>query len=289
MNILVTGCKGQLGTELRKIASTEAIHQWFFTDIDSLDICNETAVNLFFRCENIEVCINCAAYTAVDKAEDEPDLARKANALAPQILANACMKNNALLVQISTDYVFDGQSEEPYREDVPINPCSVYGKTKAEGEHLIKASGCKYIIIRTAWLYSATGKNFVKTMLALAEKQKSINVVNDQKGTPTWAFDLAVAIMNLVDNIGTNEIHEIYHFTNEGIATWYDFAKAIMEISGLETEIVPICSKDFPFKAIRPNYSVLDKTKYKKETKNAIPFWRNSLIKALDELNRKKS
>ena len=185
MNILVTGCKGQLGTELQKLAGAE--HQWFFTDVDTLDICNKAAV------EACDACINCAAYTAVDKAEDEPELATLINAFAPKVLADACLKRNALLIHISTDYVFGGDANEPYKVNDPINPQSVYGSTKAEGERLIRESGCSYMIVRTAWLYSSVGKNFVKTMLMLGDTKDEINVVADQKGT-WWPTKKAVLL-----------------------------------------------------------------------------------------------
>ena len=196
MNILVTGCKGQLGTELQKIAGAE--HQWLFTDIDTLDICNKAAVDECFAKHQIDVCINCAAYTAVDKAEDEPQLATLVNTFAPKVLAEACKKHDALLIHVSTDYVFGGDATEPYKVDDPINPQSVYGGTKADGERAIRESGCNYMIVRTAWLYSSVGKNFVKTMLMLGDTKDEINVVADQKGCPTWAHDLAVALLALL-------------------------------------------------------------------------------------------
>ena len=227
MKVLVTGCKGQLGTELQKLAGAE--HQWFFTDVDTLDICNKAAVEACFEANHIDACINCAAYTAVDKAEDEPELATLINAFAPKVLADACLKHDAVLIHISTDYVFGGDANEPYRVDDPINPKSVYGSTKAEGERLIRESGCSYMIVRTAWLYSSVGKNFVKTMLMLGDTKDEINVVADQKGCPTWAHDLAIALMALLNKNGKNEVHETFHFTNEGQITWHDFATAIMD------------------------------------------------------------
>ena len=287
MNILVTGCYGQLGTEIRKIANTDTTHQWFFTDVDTLNICDEDAVERCFSKNHINACINCAAYTAVDKAEEEPELAEKINALAPQILADACLKHDALLVHISTDYVFDGNAECPYCEEDPIAPQSVYGLTKAHGEQLIRESGCNYYIVRTAWLYSSTGKNFVKTMLALADSHDSINVVCDQKGTPTWAYDLADMLVHLLNQNGHQPVHEIFHFTNEGQITWYDFTCAIFEITGKSCKVNPITTDQYPTKAHRPAYSVLDKSKIKAYTKRNIPFWRDSLIKCLEEIKRK--
>ena len=220
MNILITGCKGQLGTELQKIAASDTSHHWLFTDVDTLDICDKAAVEKCFETNRIEACINCAAYTAVDKAEDEPELATLINSFAPKVLADTCKRHNALLIHISTDYVFGGEANEPYKVDDPINPQSVYGSTKAEGEHLIRESCCNYMIVRTAWLYSSVGKNFVKTMLMLGDTKEEINVVVDQKGCPTWAHDLAVALVALLNKNGKKEVHETFHFTNEGQITW---------------------------------------------------------------------
>ena len=286
MNRLVTGCNGQLGTELQKIANAE--HQWFFTDVDTLDICDKTAVERCFADNNIDACINCAAYTAVDKAEEEPKLATFVNTLAPRLLAEACRKHNALLMHISTDYVFGGDANKPYKEDDPINPKSVYGGTKADGELVIRNSGCNYMIVRTAWLYSSVGKNFVKTMLMLGDTKDEINVVADQKGCPTWAHDLAVALMALLKKNGKNEIHETFHFTNEGQITWYDFATAIMQIGGKTCKVSPITTDQYPTKAKRPAYSVLDLSKIKKFAGIEIPDWRESLVKCIEELQPSK-
>lgn len=286
MNILVTGSNGQLGNELKKIASTDRLHQWHFTDIDTLDITQEKAVKHIFGFENIEVCINCAAYTAVDRAEDDRDNALRINADAPKILAEACLSNNALLIHISTDYVFDGRAVIPIKEDCPTNPCSVYGVTKALGEQYIKESKCRHIIIRTAWLYSASGNNFVKTMLRIANDREVINVVADQKGSPTWAFDLASTIVYLIDTRGKDDIKETYHYSNEGVTTWFDFAEAIMELSEKKCRVVAIETKDYPTRASRPAYSVLDKGKIKTHTHCQVPFWRDSLVKCLEEIKR---
>lgn len=287
MNILVTGCHGQLGTEIEKIAASDISHQWLFTDIDTLDICDEKALKECFKAHQIEVCINCAAYTAVDKAEDEPLKAEKINVTAPALLAGLCRQNNALLVHISTDYVFNGQGDRPYHEDDEASPVSIYGKTKYNGEKQIRESGCNHLIFRTAWLYSATGKNFVKTMLSLADAKDSINVVSDQQGSPTWAYDLAEMIVHVVNRNGLRPIHETFHFTDEGITTWYDFAKASIEIAGKTCRVNPITTDQYPTKAHRPAYSVLDKSKIKAYTNRNIPFWRDSLIKCIDELQRK--
>ena len=285
MNILVTGCKGQLGTELQKIAARDTKHQWVFTDVDTLDICNKTAVEACFDEHHIEACINCAAYTAVDKAEDEPELATLINAFAPKVLAEACLRHDALLIHISTDYVFGGDANEPYKVDDPINPQSVYGSTKAEGERLIRESNCNYMIVRTAWLYSSVGKNFVKTMLMLGDTKEEINVVVDQKGCPTWAHDLAVALVTLLNKNGKNEVHETFHFTNEGQITWHDFATAIMEIGRKHCKVNPITTDQYPTKAKRPTYSVLDLSKIKAYAGIEITGWRESLVKCMEELN----
>lgn len=286
MNVLVTGCYGQLGTALQEIASNSA-HRWLFTDIDTLDICDSNAVERFFAANGIGVCINCAAYTAVDKAEDEPELAFRGNVKAPQILAECCLRHHATLFHISTDYVFDGNGTRPYHEDDPTGPTSVYGKTKRDGEIAIQKSGCNFIIVRTAWLYSSTGKNFVKTMLTLGETRPEISVVNDQKGCPTWAHDLAEAIVKLLDEFGDKPVHETFHFTNEGQITWYDFAVAIMEIAGKRCKVNPITTDQYPTKAKRPAYSVLDLHKIKTVAGMEIPFWKDSLAKCIEEINIK--
>ena len=287
MNILVTGCYGQLGTEIKRIAANDHAHRWHFTDIDTLDICDLDAVKQYFADHDIEVCINCAAYTAVDKAEDEPELAKKVNVEAPRILAKCCLRHHATLVHISTDYVFDGNGTRPYREDDATAPTSVYGKTKRDGEIAVQDSGCNYIIVRTAWLYSSTGKNFVKTMLMLGDTKDEINVVNDQKGCPTWAHDLALAIVRLLEKYGKKPVHETFHFTNEGQITWYDFATAIMEIGGKTCKVNPITTDQYPTKAKRPAYSVLNLNKIKDVTGIEIPLWRESLVKCIEEINIK--
>ena len=285
MNILVTGCKGQLGTELQKIADRDHQHRWVFTDVDTLDICDKEAVEQCFADHQIDACINCAAYTAVDKAEDEPELAEKINAYAPQVLAETSLKHKALLIHVSTDYVFGGNANKPYRVEDEINPQSVYGKTKAEGERLIRKSGCNHFIVRTAWLYSSVGKNFVKTMLMLGDTKDEINVVADKKGCPTWAHDLAAALMALLNKNGKEPVHETFHFTNEGQITWHDFATAIMEIGGKTCKVNPITTDQYPTKAKRPAYSVLDLSKIKEYTGIEIPDWRESLVKCIEELN----
>lgn len=284
MNILVTGSHGQLGTELRKISRTERSHNWFFTDVDELDITKPDALKPFFTSNAIDVCFNCAAYTAVDKAEDETELAMLINALAVGNLADACLLTQALLIHVSTDYVFDGENFKPYVESDPIEAVSAYALSKAKGEQLLGQHQADSVIVRTSWLYAATGNNFVKTMMRLGAERNEINVVADQIGTPTWAADLAAALW-IVANQSTRPAKEIYHYSNEGVISWYDFAKAIMDIKNHACKVLPIESKDYPVKTKRPFYSVLNKTKIKNEFGLEIPYWRDSLIKCIIEID----
>lgn len=286
MNILVTGCNGQLGSEFRKISNYEGMHNWLFTDIETLDICNSKAIEDYFSKNEIDICINCAAYTAVDKAEDEgKELAELINVKAVEHLANNCKSRNILLIHISTDYIFDGTSIRPYTENDQACPNSVYGKTKYAGEQKVLASGCSYIIVRTSWLYSSFGNNFVKTMLRLGDERQFVNVVNDQNGNPTWANDLANAILLLIQRNGNNKIKEIFNYSNDGIIPWSNFAEAIFYIGRKNCEVRPISTKDYGSKANRPLFSALDKTKIKEFTGIKIPFWRDSLIKCIEEIN----
>ncbi len=284
MNILVTGCNGQLGSEFKKVARYDSDFDWIFSDINELDICNESEINNFFNENSIDVCINCAAYTAVDKAEDEEEIARSINATAVEYLAKACKSHNTLLIQISTDYVFDGTSLFPYKETDTPSPNSIYGKTKAEGEQNVINSGCPYIIVRTSWLYSSYGNNFVKTMLRLGSERDFVNVVNDQNGNPTWAYDLACAIVLLIHRSDKNT-REIFHYSNDGIIPWNNFAEAIFYIANKNCEVRPISTKEYGSRANRPMFSALDKSKIKKYTGIKIPFWRDSLIKCIEEIN----
>lgn len=287
MNILVTGCNGQLGNEFQKIARFDIEHNWLFTDVDTLDICDENSVNDYFKENKVEICINCAAYTAVDKAEDDEITAREINAFAVKKLANVCKSNNSLFIHISTDYVFDGTSIRPYLEDDPVSPNSVYGKTKAEGEQNIISSGCSYIIVRTSWLYSSFGNNFVKTMLRLGSEREFVNVVDDQNGNPTWAYDLANAILLLIRRFGNTNVKEIFNYSNEGTIPWSNFAEAIFYIGNKNCEARPISTKEYGSKANRPAFSALDKSKIKAYTGIKIPFWRESLIKCIEEIRNK--
>ncbi|MBU1010899.1 MAG: dTDP-4-dehydrorhamnose reductase [Bacteroidetes bacterium] len=284
-NILVTGSKGQLGNELKKFVASTAECNWYFTDVDELNITDEAAVERFFSEYQIDICVNCAAYTAVDKAEDESEVALLINAGAVNILADATVRRNALLIHISTDYVFNGEHFKPYEETDPICPVSAYGKSKAEGEAILAKHKARHILIRTSWLYSAFGNNFVKTMIRLGKERKELKVVVDQIGTPTWAFDLAGAIVYFIENSQSVTKSSIYHYSNEGVISWYDFALAIMEEEAIPCNVFPIESKDYPVKTKRPFYSVLNKSKIRQQMGTQIPYWRDSLKKCLAELH----
>ena len=272
---LITGSKGQLGTELSKLLP-DAI----CADIDILDITDENAVKNFVRDNNIDVIINCAAYTAVDKAETDIELATKINVDGPRNLA----KSGAKIIHISTDYVFDGTGHKPYNPDEKTNPVSVYGKTKRAGELAVLENTDVAVVIRTAWLYSPYGNNFVKTMRRLGAEKDSLNVVADQIGTPTYAADLADAIVKIIPQI-TSENSGVYHFTNEGVCSWYDFASEIMELSNLKCVVKPIKSSQYPTPAARPFYSVLDKDKIKQVFGINIKYWKDGLKRCISELN----
>lgn len=286
MNILVTGANGQLGNEIR-ILTGDSRHNYIYTDVveaegnrtTMLDITNAEEVKAMVANHNVDVIINCAAYTNVDAAEDNEALAEKLNSEAPAILANAMAETGGLLVHISTDYVFGGDPyNTPCREDQKGTPTGVYGATKLRGEQRITASGCKYLIIRTAWLYSEFGKNFVKTMLNLTSTKPQLKVVFDQTGTPTYAYDLAKAIVEIVESKKYVGNEGIYHYSNEGVCSWYDFTKMIAEMAGhTECDIQPCHSSEFPSKVVRPSYSVLDKSKIKAVFGLTIPYWTDSL------------
>jgi dTDP-4-dehydrorhamnose reductase len=275
--ILVTGANGQLGSELRELAPKYQQYQFIFTDVEILDICDHKAVATFIHENNINTIINCAAYTAVDKAEEQAQLANKINHLAVANFAQIAKDKNIQLVHISTDYVFDGTNHQPYTESDTPNPQSAYGQTKLEGELVMQTINPQNsIIIRTSWVYSNFGDNFVKTMLRLDKERVQLKVVADQIGTPTSAADLAEAILTILPKIN-NEIVEIFHYSNQGVCSWYDFAKAIFEIQNLSVKVDPIESKLFPTLAKRPFYSVLSKTKITNSYMLKIPFWKDSL------------
>lgn len=275
-NILVTGADGQLGSELKKIAFSP-LDEVFFTDVAELDITDKKAVEDYVSRNDIDTIVNCAAYTAVDRAEEEPDRAELINVRAVENLADVAMREGCLLVHVSTDYVFDGMASEPYTEKSVVSPQTVYGCTKLAGERAIKRSGCLAIIIRTAWLYSEFGNNFVKTMLRLAKEKGELNVVSDQVGTPTYAADLAAAIVHVLADDCVAEKTGIYHFSNEGICSWYEFAQEIMRLSGEKCKVNAIATADYPTKAHRPAYSVLDKTKIKEKFGVSVPEWKEAL------------
>ena len=285
MNILVTGANGQLGNEMRIVSRNSQDH-YIFTDVAELDITNATAVTKMVNDNDIKAIINCAAYTNVDKAEDDYDFAELLNATAVKHLAQAIKKNDGILIHVSTDYVFGGtKNNTPCSEDEPANPTGVYGITKLHGEQSIIEVGCKHLIIRTAWLYSEFGKNFVKTMLNLTATKPNLNVVFDQVGSPTYAYDLAQAIFNIVEKRKYEGQDGIYHYSNEGVCSWYDFTKMIAEYAGhTDCDIQPCHSDEFPSKVVRTSYSVLDKTKIKKTFDIHSPYWTDSLKRCLAEL-----
>lgn len=282
MNILITGCNGQLGNEMQLLEKVNPQHQYFNTDVAQLDITNPEAIEEFVSNNAIDIIVNCAAFTAVDKAESSQDLCHLLNAKAPEYLAAAVAKRGGYLVQVSTDYVFDGTNHTPYTEDEATCPNSVYGSTKLEGEKLAMAACANTMIIRTAWLYSTFGNNFVKTMIRLGQEKPELGVIFDQIGTPTYAGDLAAAIMAAINH---GIVPGIYHFSNEGVISWYDFTKAIHRIAGITScHVKPLHTTEYPTPAARPHYSVLDKTKIKQTYGIEIPYWEESLEKCVAKL-----
>ncbi len=282
MNILITGANGQLGNEMRRV-SINSKNRYIFTDVAELNITDKDAIRKMIDGEKISVVVNCAAYTNVDKAEDDETTADLLNNKAVKNIAETCKEFDATLIHISTDYVFQGNKNTPRKEDEQTNPMGAYGRTKLAGEESVKQSGCKYIIIRTAWLYSPFGKNFVKTMRKLTSDKDSIKVVFDQVGTPTYAGDLATVIYKIIENNMLNKTG-FYHFSNEGVCSWYDFAYEICALSGNSCDIEPCHSDEFPSKVRRPSFSVLDKTKIKETFDVKIPYWKESLKKCIKEL-----
>lgn len=282
MNILVTGCNGQLGNEIQILEKEHQQHTYFNTDVAELDITDREAIATFVNNNAIDGIINCAAYTAVDKAESDIELCSRLNALAPAYLAEAVNERGGWMIQVSTDYVFDGTNHTPYTEDQPTNPTGVYGDTKLAGEMGVMASCEKAVVIRTAWLYSEFGKNFVKTMMTLGETKPELGVIFDQIGTPTYALDLARAIFAVVEK---GIVPGIYHFSNEGCISWYDFTKAIHRIAGITScNVRPLHTAEYPTPAARPHYSVLDKTKIKDTFGITIPYWEESLEECIKNL-----
>lgn len=282
--ILVTGANGQLGSEMQRLGMLSP-NRYIFTDVNELDITDECAVRDFVAANNVEVIVNCAAYTNVDRAEGDEAAATLINATAAGYLAKAAKSCDATLIHISTDYVFGCDGNTPRTEDMPLKPLGVYGHTKLMGEEAIAASGCKAIIIRTAWLYSEFGHNFVKTMLRLTAEKETVKVVFDQVGSPTYAGDLALTIFSIVEGDMYNGNEGIYHFSDEGVCSWYDFAVEIARMAGHKNcRIVPCHSNEFPSPVTRPSYSVLDKTKIKATFGVEIPHWRESLAYCLKRL-----
>ncbi|MEA1891132.1 MAG: dTDP-4-dehydrorhamnose reductase [Campylobacterota bacterium] len=287
LNILVTGSNGQVGSELRELSS-DYNYNFFFTCRDDLDISSYLYVESFIDKNRIDIIINSAAYTAVDKAETDVESANLVNHLAVKNLAQIAKDKNIKFIHISTDYVFDGKNYKPYNEDDKTNPNGVYGQTKLDGENaMIAINPLNSIIIRTSWVYSSFGANFVKTMLRLGKEKESLGVIFDQVGTPTYARDLAKAILDIVENINTLHV-EVYHYSNEGVLSWYDFAKEIMRMAKLDCQINPIETKEYPTPATRPHYSLLNKSKIKEDFSIMIPYYKDSLDECLKKMGERK-
>ena len=282
MRILITGCNGQLGNEMQLLEKENPQHTYFNTDVAELDITDQKAIEAFVDQNEIEGIVNCAAYTAVDKAEDNQELCTKLNANAPEYLASTIDKRGGWMIQISTDYVFDGTNHRPYVESDPVCPNRVYGRTKLAGEEAVLKACKKSVIIRTAWLYSTFGNNFVKTMIRLGKEKPELGVIFDQIGTPTYARDLAVAIFAAINQ---GIVPGVYHFSNEGVISWYDFTKAIHRLAGITScHVRPLHTEEYPTPAARPHYSVLDKTKIKQTYGLDIPYWEQSLEECVHKL-----
>jgi len=279
--ILITGANGQVGSELRALEATYPQYKMTFLERSVLDLSETHKIEAYFNANKFDVVLNCAAYTAVDKAESEEDMSHKVNYRAVEVMAMCAKRDDFSLVHISTDYVFDGSHYKPYNESEPTNPQGAYGSSKLYGEEAIVMCAPKNsIIIRTAWVYSTFGNNFVKTMLRLGKERDSLGVIFDQIGTPTYARDLAKLILDIIPEI-KNETPEIYHYSNEGVCSWYDFAKAIFEMENIECHVNAIETSEYPTPARRPHYGVLNKTKIKKTFNVTIPYWRDSLQEAL--------
>lgn len=286
MNILITGCNGQLGNEMQLLEEANPQHTYFNTDVAELDITDSAAIEKFVNENQIDGIVNCAAYTAVDKAEDNQELCRLLNTVAPGYLAAAVEKRGGWLIQVSTDYVFDGTNHTPYTEDEPTCPNSVYGSTKLDGEKAAQQACSRTMIVRTAWLYSTFGNNFVKTMIRLGKEKPELGVIFDQIGTPTYASDLAVALFAAINQ---GVVPGIYHFSNEGVISWYDFTKAIHRIAGITScHVRPLHTAEYPTPANRPHYSVLDKTKIKQTYNIEVPYWEESLKECILKLINRK-
>ncbi|MFZ4724859.1 MAG: dTDP-4-dehydrorhamnose reductase [Paludibacter sp.] len=278
--ILVTGCNGQLGNEMQEAAKRFPSFQYIYTDVAELDICDKNTLDAFVKENGVNIIVNCAAYTAVDKAEDDIELCYKINRDAVRNIGEVASENNLKVVHVSTDYVFDGTNYLPYTEDLPVCPATVYGKSKLEGEQALMGTCGQVVILRTAWLYSSFGNNFVKTMIKLGTERDSLNVIFDQVGTPTYAADLADAILCLLSN--KTFVPGIYHYSDEGVCSWYDFTKTIHRIANVTCNVQPIETKDYPARTPRPHYSVLNKSKIKSTYNISIPHWEESLEKCIN-------
>ena len=287
MRVLITGSNGQLGSEIKELATKYKKVDLIFKDLPELDICNFEVLRAFIIDNNINAVINCAAYTAVDKAEEDVEIVEQVNAKGVLNLVNALKKVDGKLIHISTDYVFDGNSFLPYQESDEVNPIGVYGNTKRNGELAVINSDIDGIVIRTSWLYSAYGNNFVKTMLRLGNEKENLGVIFDQVGTPTYARDLAKTCLDILcgdSSVNISKNGNLYHFSNEGVTSWYDFAISIMELGGVNCKVKPIQTKDYPTLAKRPHYSVLNKSKIKTDFKIEIPYWRDSLKNCIEKI-----
>ena len=281
MKVLITGSKGQMGQEFQLISRGDSGNRYIFTDIEELDITDPIAVTSLIRTEKPDIIVNCAGYTAVDNAERDFDKSLQINGTAVENLARAANETGSLLIHISSDYVFDGTSSTPYQEDTPPNPISAYAKSKYEGEQAVFNLADRGIIIRTSWLYSSFGQNFVKTILKYGRERDSLKVIFDQIGTPTYARDLCKTIVDIFPSLKDHWGVELFHYSDEGVASWYDFAVAIVDLAGINCQVLPIESKDYLQLAPRPFYSVLNKAKIKSRFGITIPYWRNSLLDCL--------
>jgi len=282
ITILITGSNGQLGNEMQQAAVRFPDFNYIYTDVAELDICDKGALDAFVKANNVNVIVNCAAYTAVDKAEDDVELCYKINRDAVRNIAEVATENKVKVVHVSTDYVFDGTNYLPYTEDMPVCPATVYGKSKLEGEQALLENSKESVILRTAWLYSSFGNNFVKTMIKLGTERDSLGVIFDQVGTPTYAADLADAILQLLSN--ETFVPGIYHFSDEGVCSWYDFTKTIHRMASITCDVKPIETKDYPARTPRPHFSVLNKGKIKSTYGISIPHWEVSLEKCIQLL-----
>ena len=289
MKVLVTGSEGQLGSEIKKLISNYSELEFMFKDLPDLNICNAKLINTYIKENNINAVINCAAYTAVDKAEENFEISEQVNSIGVQNIINALEGVSGKLIHISTDYVFDGSNSEPYKESDPVNPLGIYGKTKRDGELYVINSAVDSIVIRTSWLYSSFGNNFVKNMIRLGNEKNLLSVISDQIGTPTYARDLAKVCLDIIAISAVERISnkgKVYHYSNEGVASWYDFAITVMELSGSNCKVEPIQTTDYPTLAKRPHYSVLNKNKIKKDFTIDVPYWKDSLKDCINKLRQ---